>query len=308
MRILFVGTPDMALICLLKLLEDKHNIVGIVPPASSHPAFLQMCNLAAQHDIPCVYFNEKPSEPSFLKGIKALNPDIAVVCSFDKLFPEEFLNIMPMGVINCHPSILPDYRGGNPYFHVINNNEKYTGITLHMMDSQYDTGDIVYQEKIDLAQDETMGTLFNRLNFRIADILTETLTFLKQNSQLPFTKQDKEGNYKKAKCIYPEKGDTIIDWQNSAEQIECFIRACNPFYGAVTSFRNCQIKIWSAFYENKDSSKPVGQIVKVTKDGFSISTGKGLLYPTTLQIGTFVLSDVKDFVRRLSPSEEEYFL
>ena len=95
-----------------------------------------------------------------LNKVRELQPDVAIVCSFNFLLPKELYEIPKFGTINCHPSLLPDYRGANPYFHVINNNEKQTGITFHYVDETFDTGDIITQIPVDIYENDTMGSLF----------------------------------------------------------------------------------------------------------------------------------------------------
>jgi methionyl-tRNA formyltransferase len=121
LRILFIGMPDLALVCLQELVANDKHIVGIVPPPKTDPSYRTLIQAAQAYKIPCIEFENNLNEPAFLEKIKKLNPDIGIVASYNTLFPKEFYEIPKMGTINCHPSLLPDYRGANPYFHVINN-------------------------------------------------------------------------------------------------------------------------------------------------------------------------------------------
>jgi len=145
MKVIFFGIPDLGLICLGELIKRKTNIIAVVPPVPNHPTHKLMVNTAKQNGISSLFFKTSPKEPTFIDSFRRLQPDLAVVCAFDHLLPEELLEIPPLGFINCHPSLLPDYRGGNPYFHVIANGEKETGITVHYMDKTFDTGDVICQ-------------------------------------------------------------------------------------------------------------------------------------------------------------------
>ncbi|MCK7484433.1 MAG: hypothetical protein MZU97_01920 [Bacillus subtilis] len=194
--------------------------------------------------------------------------------------------------------MLPEYRGGNPIFHVIVNNEAKTGITIHYMDESFDTGDIIYQKEIKIEADETCGTLFSRLNFISSQILIETIEKLEKNETLPRTPQIKEGNYKKAPNVYQDLGDTVIDWNKDAAYIERFVRALNPYFGALTNFRGYAVKIWAGKYIlDKPRKEPVGSVYKVSKDALAIVTGKGLFLPTCMQLGNFVITDIQDFIK-----------
>jgi methionyl-tRNA formyltransferase len=309
MRIAFLGVPEMGFYCLNALIQAGKNIVGVVPPPPSHVAHNMMINLAKQHNIPCVFFEKSPKEEDFIAGFKELKPDIGLVCSFDHRLPAEIINEPPLGIINCHPSLLPEYRGGNPYSHVIINDEKKTGITLHYMDEGFDTGDIVTQWETPVAPDETMGTLFNRLNQQTITMILEIINKIEKGEKIPGTPQPREGNFKNAPLLIPDRGDTIIDWRRDARYIERFVRALNPYFGGVSFFRRCQVRIW---YGNSATDmrcgNPVpGTITKVSKDNLSIATGKGIFFPTVIQIGSHLILDVKDFIRRTNPRAGELF-
>jgi methionyl-tRNA formyltransferase len=309
LRILFIGMPDMAVVCLNELMANGKNIVGVIPPDKQDPSYQALRGLAEQYKIPCIDFENNLSEPGFLEKIKNLNPDIAIVASYNYLLPKELYEIPPRGTINCHPSLLPDYRGGNPYFHVINNNENMTGITYHLMDETFDTGDIVYQKPVPVSPQDTMGTLFNRLNYYCASFYIELLTKLENGENLTPIAQAKDGNFKPAPKICPEKGDNIIDWSKDAASIERFVRALNPFYGGATFFKGTMVRIWKGKYSNNInvSSLEHGKIVKVTEDMILIATGNGVFMPEILQLGTFFTSDIKDFIAITSPKVGDSF-
>ncbi len=120
LKIVFVGMPDMALVCLDNLLEKKFNIVCVVPPKKTHETFNFFKGFVESRNLKLFEFIESPNEASYVEKLGELNADIGVVCSYNYLLKKEFLNTTKMGYINCHPSLLPDYRGAAPYFHIIN--------------------------------------------------------------------------------------------------------------------------------------------------------------------------------------------
>lgn len=308
MKIVLFGIPDMGSVCLSGLLEAGIKIQAVVPPVPTHSAHKTMVSLAAQAGIPVIFFQKKPSEEKFLDALRALEPDLAVVCSFDHLLPPELLSIPKMGVLNCHPSLLPAYRGANPYFHVIANNEKKTGITLHYMDEKFDTGDIVVQKEIALYNNETIGTLFNRLNYDTKDLLVETMKKIVSGQVLKRTPQPKSGHYPESPKVLPEKGHTLIDWSQSADAVERFVRACNPVYGATTFFRTHSVKIWSGRYDlNYEANNAPGTVIFTDSGNFAVCTGQGVFYPLSLQIGYYLITDVFDFISRVNPQTGELF-
>lgn len=308
MRIVFFGIPDMGVICLKFLAANKKNIVAIVPPAMIHPAHCLMVNTASSLGIPCLAFNKSPKEKEFIEKFKKLAPDVAVVASFNNLIPSEVLNIPQLGFINCHPSLLPEYRGGNPYFHVILNDEKYTGTTLHYMDEGFDTGDIIIQEEITIDSGDTLGLLFNKLNFQGASMLNDILTRLENGEKLLRIPQDKVKKYKTAPNIGIDEETTFINWSKDAFYIERFVRALNPFFGAKSYYRKHKIRFWSGKYDlSFKTHQAPGTIVKVNENGIAIATGKGVFIPKTLQIEYLIITEIKDFISRTAPQIGEVF-
>jgi methionyl-tRNA formyltransferase len=306
MRIVFFGIPDMALVCLNRLVKAGKNIVAAVPPVPAHPSHNLMVNTSVKYGIPVIYFYESPNEADFVNAFKSFEPDLAVVCSFDHLFPQDVIDIPKLGMINCHPSLLPDYRGGNPYFHIINNNEKQTGITVHYMDGRFDTGDIIAQIKMDVSPDETMGTLFNRQNYEAANMVLGIVNRFEKEGRLDAVVQDKTSSYKKAPIIYPEKRENAIDWNKDAKAIERFVRACNPFFGATCFFRGHMLRLWSGKYSlDNNKNIPCGSIAIVRKEAMGIQTAEGMYFPKVLQLGSYLTTDIEDFIRRTSPQAGE---
>ena len=297
-RILFVGMPDMAVVVFKRLIDKGYNIVGIVPPSKNDPTFFTMKTLSDYFKIPFFPYDNL-TDGKFLKAIKKLDADIGIVCSFNKKLPSEFLKTTKEGFLNCHPSLLPYYRGGNPYSAVIMNNEELTGVTIHFMDENFDTGDIVLQVKISIDPNETMGTLFNKLNYNCAYAMDAVLDRYEKENTLPRQPQP-EGNFVKAPNFVPNSYPTLINWNNEARQIDAQIRALNPFLLATTTFRQLALKIHSCEYEVKRTNLEPGVVADLTK-GFGISCADGIIHVKSLQLGTFLITDGLDFVKRFSP-------
>ncbi len=304
-RILFVGMPDMAIVCLSKLVSDGFNIVGVVPPHISETTYGLMCNFTKSLKLSLITYERQMDELDFLHKIRQLNADIAVVCSYNKKIPPELLKCVKSGFVNCHPSLLPEYRGGNPYSNVLINDEKETGITLHFMDENFDTGNIIAQKKIPVENKETMGTLFNRMNYLCAEFLSDFLKQYEQNTEIISFPQP-EGEFKKAPAIDSRNMKNFIDWSKDAAYIERFIRALNPFITAMTNFRGVFVKIYTADFSDKKVKEAPGTICSV-KDTVGVATGNGILYIKSLQFGTYMISDVKSFIEKVKPKVGETF-
>ena len=303
-KILFVGIPDMAYVCLDGLLAAGVNIVGVLGPKKSHNTYESFKQFALSRKMNFIEWDNLKDE-KFLDYLKSLNLDAAVVASFNYKIPKVLLDIPKIGFINIHPSLLPKYRGGNPYSTVIMNGEKETGVTLHFMDEGFDTGDIITQKKVAISPLETMGTLFNRLNLLGMQMLVSVLNDFEKNDKLPRYKQP-EGNFVVGQSIKDE--DLFIDYSKSAEEIDRFIRGLNPFLIASTLFRGNMIKIFMANKIDKDSSKyKPGTITRVESDKFYIATGKGFICPSAIQFGSFFVGNAQDFIKILAPKVGEVF-
>lgn len=294
-RILMVGMPDMALICLTKLVAEGINIVACVPPHKSHNTYKLFTDYVKKLEIPIIDYENTLKDEDFLKKLKDLEIDLAIVCSYDRLFPKEFIEVAKDGFVNVHPSLLPEYRGANTYSHVIINDEKETGVTLHFMDSNYDTGDIIYQQKVQVFDNDTMGTIFNRLTFLGADMLYEMLLKYETGVPLPRRKQP-VGNFKKAPAIRENTGDAFINWSKSAKEIERFIRALNPYIGALTVYRGNMLKIHSSYVEDYDSGFEPGTIISTDGD-LAVAAKRGTIHITILQAGSYFIGQAADFIR-----------
>lgn len=301
-RVLFVGIPDMAYICLDGLRISGVNIVGVVGPKKEHQTYDNFKAFVKDRNLNFLEYN-KLTDEDFVEKIKSLNADIAVVCSFNNKIPKVILDSVQGGFINVHPSLLPKYRGANPYSAVIIDDEKETGVTLHFMDEDFDTGDIIAQRKIELSKIETMGTLFNRTNLLAFNMLLETLKHFEAN-ELPRFKQP-QGEFVTSKI----KGKDLffIDYKKSAKEIECFVRALNPFIVASTTFRQTLTKVYSADVIEKNHNAEAGTIINIDSDKIYVATGNGLICPTVMQFGSFFVGNSKDFIRMLNPKVGEKF-
>lgn len=304
-RVLFVGIPDMAYVCLDGLNMAGVNIVGVVGPKKNHPTYVNFKNFVSSRGLNFIEY-DKLDNAGFIQKVRDLNADIAVVCSFNYRIPKILLDSVKDGFINIHPSLLPEYRGPNPYSSVIMNEEAETGVSLHFMDETFDTGDIVAQKRLPISQIETMGTLFNRLNVLGLDMLLETL---KKYENEPLSRQKQPaGTFKYGKSMSNE--NIIINYEKSAKEIESFIRALNPFVLAQTSFRENIIKVFTAeiIEEDFQTIGLPGTIVKVYDEKFYVKTGKGFLAMTSMQFGSFFTGTSKEFIQMLNPQVGERFL
>lgn len=303
LKIIFVGMPDMALVCLEGLLQKKINIVGVVPPKKTHETYNYFKQYVEFHNLNFLDFENSCNEKNYIEKLKELNADIGVVCSYNYKLSKDFLSTTKMGYINSHPSMLPQYRGAAPYFHIIKNGEKKSGITLHFMDETFDTGDIIYQEEFDLLPFETMGTLFNRTNFLLKDALIKVLDEIEKKGKINTITQEKKGNFKEAPKV---DGNFRVRWNTSSVfEIENMIRACNPFYNYFAFFRGVNMKLLKAQAIIKEHNLKFGEITLVNENELIIAAKGGFLSLEFIQIGTWGIFRPQEFNLIFSPKVGE---
>lgn len=306
MRIAVFGLPNQIIHTVNALLLEGHNIVVIIPPNPHHQAHTPVVNYAQTKNIPTLYFETSPLEKAFIESLKNYAPEVIFVCGFDKLIPPEILKLPPLGCINFHPSYLPDYRGGNSYFYMILNGETTAGVTAHYMDEHFDTGDIIYQEKYELSPQETMGTLANKAEQSLAKLALRIANELRAGKKIPRQPQP-QGEFKKAKSIIPERGDNRINWGTPALEIERFVRACNPFYGTITTFRNKLFVIFAAKVHPEKTEAAPGIIVFCSDTELRIATGQGTIIPSVIQYDNYLIGTSEHFIQEIHPQAGEQF-
>lgn len=274
-RILFVGIPDMAYIGLDGLLMSGVNIVGVLGPKKDHNMYYDFKTFVQSRRLNYIDYDEL-DEPQLIEAVRALNVDAAVVCSFNYKIPRILLESTKDGFINVHPSMLPKYRGGNPYSRVLINGETETGVTIHFMDESFDTGDIIAQKPYHIHSKATMGTIFNELNVLGIELLLQVLRAY-ENQPLPRIKQP-VGDFVSGKGL--SEKELFINYNRTAEEIERFVRALNPFILASTTFRGNMMKIMKVEVASDAFCvpHPAGTVAKIEDDKFFIATSKDSLY------------------------------
>ncbi|MCD8378309.1 MAG: methionyl-tRNA formyltransferase [Candidatus Gastranaerophilales bacterium] len=304
-RILFIGVPDMGYIGLDTLLCAGVNIVGVMGPLKTHNTYFAFRNFVFSKKLNFIEYDNLKS-PELLNYLKNLNIDLAVVCSFNNKIPMEFINSVKDGILNVHPSLLPLYRGGNPYSRVIMNNEKETGVTIHFMSENFDEGDIVFQEKCPVEPFETMGTIFEKTNKIGCRLLLKAIIEYEKSPALPKIKQP-DGDFAIARNL--TQNEQFIDYDKTAAEIERFVRALNPYITALTVFRNQIIRVHKVKYTNETAPLKCqnGEIFRISKDEIYIKTAKGTIIPEVIQYGGCFIGDAYDFIKIVKPETGEIF-
>ena len=286
MRIVFMGTPDFATGTLKALADAGYEIAAVVTqpdkPKGRGKAMqpTPVKEMALSLGLP-VLQPQKVKEESFLKQMETIRPDVIVVAAFGQIIPPALLAIPPLGCVNVHASLLPAYRGAAPIQWAVIDGQKESGVTIMRMDEGLDTGDMISKVVVPLAQDETGGSLFDKLSAAGAKLMVETLPSLEQGTAV-LEKQPKESPTPYASMITKKMGD--ICWEQPAQQLERLIRGLNPWPSAYTRLDGKNLKLWKAHVLEDDSGALPGHVVKTTGEGIFVQTGEGLLCIEELQL------------------------
>lgn len=297
LRIVFLGTPEFARTSLQALVEAGCQIVGVITapdrPAGRGMKLQQSAvkEYALSQKLP-VLQPEKLKDPVFLESLRALNADLQLVVAF-RMLPEIVWNMPPMGTINLHGSLLPDYRGAAPINWALINGETETGVTTFKLKQEIDTGNILLQEKFPIAADETAGELHDRMKEIGAALLVRTVQQLAAGSLTELPQQVSEVP-KHAPKIFTET--SRINWLAPAHAIHNLIRGLSPYPGAFTQFQDKLFKIYSCSWEEKEHTEIPGSWT-VQNGKLSFACSNGFIYPKTVQPEGKKKMQVEDFLR-----------
>lgn len=298
-RILVIGVPDMAYIGVDTLCQAGVNIVGVMGPLPEHNTYQSFKTFVHSRSLNFIEYNDLNS-PELHKRISDLNIDLGVVFSFNNKLPMAFINLIKDGILNLHPSLLPEYRGGNPYSRVIMAGEKETGVTIHFMSENFDEGDIVAQIKCSVDDNETMGTIFNKTNYLGTNLMLKAIMEYEKTGTLP-RKPQPQGVFKPAKNLSNE--EFYVDFNKTAVEIERQIRALNPFLNCYTYYKGQAIKLYKASVEDCIFPENTlnGEIIKIENNKLYIKTKEGALCPEILQFGGLFTGSIVDFINIAKP-------
>ena len=297
-----MGTPEFAVASLDALVNAGCNIVGVIT-APDKPAGrglkLQesaVKKYAVEKNLK-VLQPEKLKNPQFLEELKSLNADLQVVVAF-RMLPEVVWNMPPIGTVNVHASLLPQYRGAAPINWAVISGEKESGVTTFKLKHEIDTGDILLQEKISIGDNETAGELHDQLKKLGAQVLVKTVQGLADGS-LKETPQsaisDQQSALKHAPKIFTET--CKIDWNKSVEEVHNLIRGLSPFPGAFTHLSDKLLKIYRSEKESKQPTISPGEFQTDGKTFLKFACSDGFILVKELQLEGKKKMNVEDFLR-----------
>ena len=276
MRVVFMGTPDIAATCLKRILADGFEVVGVYTQPDRPKGrgmkmvFSPVKEVAIANNIP-VFQPENFRSDEVVEEFRALKPDICAVVAYGRILPQRVLDIPTCGCVNIHASLLPQYRGSAPYQWAVLDGLKETGVSAQHMVWEMDAGDVIDVEKTPIGENETAGELLDRLADLGADLLSKTLSRMAEG-EVSATPQDPE---KVSFAPMLDKSMCPIDWNKPAQRIHDQVRGLHPWPIATTELGGTKFKIHQTVLVSDTTGKAPGTPIELTKKGLKVACGGG---------------------------------
>ncbi|MBR3442861.1 MAG: methionyl-tRNA formyltransferase [Bacteroidaceae bacterium] len=308
LRIVYMGTPEFAVESLRALVEGGYNVVGVVTmpdkPVGRHGSVLQpspVKQYAVEHGLP-VLQPERLKDETFVEQLRALRADLQIVVAF-RMLPEVVWAMPPMGTFNLHASLLPQYRGAAPINWAVINGETETGITTFFLQHEIDTGRIIQQVRVPIADDDCVGDVHDRLMMLGGRLVTETVDNILAGNVHPIDQSElfqTEQELKPAPKIFRET--CRIDWQQPTKRVYDFVRGLSPYPAAWTLLQQPDaqpqsLKIYRATYTPSAATQPAGTLQTDGRTYLRCACADGWLDILELQLAGKRRMPVADFLR-----------
>lgn len=301
LRIIFMGTPEFAVPSLQQLIEAGFNVVAVIT-APDKPkgrgkklGTSPVKDYALSQQLPVLQpVNLK--DPGFQEQLRSFQADLQVVVAF-RMLPEAVWSMPPLGSFNLHASLLPQYRGAAPINWAIINGEQETGVTTFMLKHEIDTGNILFQEKEPIHRDDNVGTLYERLMKKGAELVVKTARAIEAgNYELkPQAESQFPAGISHAPKIFKETCE--INWEQPAEKVRDFIRGLSPYPAAWTTLDGKIMKVYAAEISPKSSSNAPGTVVSDGKTYLAFRAKDRLLELKEVQLEGKKRMETEAFLR-----------
>lgn len=314
LRIVFMGTPEFAVTSLKRLIEGGYNIVGVVTtpdkPAGRGQKIQQsdVKQYAVEQGLP-VLQPVKLRDPEFQSALEALQPDLGIVIAF-RMLPETVWALPRLGTFNLHASLLPQYRGAAPINWAIINGDTETGVTTFLLNHEIDKGAIIGQVREQIADNDTVGSLYDRLMTVGADLVIDSVNRIAEGNITPIEQPQSDENLRPAPKIF--KDDCLIDWSKSGVDIVNFVRGLSPYPAAWSRLTKDgaeagSAKIFEAHFEPKSEISEVGRVVTDGKKYMGVTCADGIVYIDDIQIAGKKRLKIKELLLGFRGAEEYRF-
>lgn len=306
MRIIFMGTPEFAVASLEALLKAREHVVAVVTapdkPAGRGQRIQQSAvkQFALVKGLP-VLQPEKLRNKKFLAQLETFRADLQVVVAF-RMLPEAVWSMPPLGTVNLHASLLPQYRGAAPINHAVMNGETESGVTTFLLQHEIDTGNILFSERVPIGPDDTAGDLHDKLMGVGAALLVKTVRAI-ASGMVTATSQETLSTgveLKHAPKIFKE--DCLIDWHQSIDHVHNLIRGLSPYPTAFTTLDGKILKIFKASKEKRHPTYAPGTCLTDGKSILKFACQDGYIHALVLQFEGKKMMDVATFLRGYRPS------
>jgi methionyl-tRNA formyltransferase len=284
LRIIFMGTPEFAVPTLQALIDSPDEVITVIcqpdrkkgrgKKLSPPPVKI----LAEQAGIPVLQPTAIRTD-DFLETIRALRPDLIVVTAYGRILPGSLLNLPPLGTINVHGSLLPKYRGAAPIQWAVIRGESETGVTIMQMDEGMDTGDILLPVTLPIGENDTSGSLFDKLSRVGGKALVKAIGMLKEGKLVP-VKQD-NSLATEAPMLNKEMGH--LDWNKEAHELHCLIRGLDPWPSAYGFLTEKRFRFFKPQVITGAVQEAAGTLCRADKEGILIATGRDYLLIREIQ-------------------------
>jgi len=284
MRVVFMGTPDIAATCLNKIIEKGFDIVGVYTQPDRPKnrgmklAFSPVKEVAIAHNIP-VFQPENFREEETVQQLRDLKPDVVAVVAYGRILPQKVLDIPAKGCINIHASLLPAYRGSAPYQWAVLDGLQETGVTAMYLCREMDAGDMIDTAKTPIGENETAGELLDRLAVLGADLLDKTLRAIENGTAQAVPQDHSKATY----APMLDKSMCPIDFTKTAQQVHNHVRGMNPWPVATMELKGKRFKVYETAVIHENSNAIPSMVLGLTKTGLRIACGEGVIEIRTLQ-------------------------
>lgn len=282
MRVVFMGTPDIAATCLKKILADGFDVVGVyTQPDRPKGRGMKMVyspvkEAAIANNIP-VFQPENFRSDEDVEALRQLRPDVVAVVAYGRILPQRVLDIPTKGCVNIHASLLPQYRGSAPYQWAVLDGLTETGVTAQHMALKMDAGDVIDVAKTPIGENETAGELLDKLAVLGADLLSRVLTKFENDDVAGVPQNEAEVSF----APMLDKAMCPIDWNKTARQVHNHVRGLHPWPVATMELKGQKFKVHATrIVEGKGNP---GEILGLNKTGLVIACGEGAVEIQQLQ-------------------------